>query len=89
LRLDLFLKASRLCLRRTVAQKLCDAGLVEVNDKVAKPAHTVTPGDEITIRRGGHLKRVRVNNLPGSRQTSRQEAHNLFEIVDEQIVEPD
>ena len=89
MRLDLFLKASRLCLRRTIAQKLCDAGLVEVNGKVAKAAHAVEPSDEITIRRGDHLKRVRVNSLPGSRQPARQEARNLFEIIDEQNVEPD
>ena len=89
MRLDLFLKASRLCLRRTVAQKLCDAGLVEVNGRAAKPAHAVVAGDEITIRRGDNLTRVRVNTLPGARQTSRHEARNLVEIIDEQIVEPD
>jgi ribosomal 50S subunit-recycling heat shock protein len=89
MRLDLFLKASRLCLRRTIAQKLCDTGRVEVNGKLAKPAHSVSPGDEITIHRGSHIKKVRVNSLPEARQTSRHEAHNLFEIVDEQIVEPD
>ncbi len=83
MRLDLFLKASRLCQRRTVAQKLCDAGLVVINDKTAKSAHAVKPGDEITIRRRDRVTRVRVLALPTSRQTSRQEAGSLHEVLSE------
>jgi ribosomal 50S subunit-recycling heat shock protein len=89
MRLDLFLKATRLCPRRTVAQKLCEASLVKVNGKVAKAAHAVSPGDEITLTRGNHVTRVRVNSLPGTRQTSRNEAHSLFEVLEQQIVEPE
>ena len=85
MRLDLFLKASRLCLRRTVAQKLCDAGLVTLNGKSAKPSSTVKQGDEITLRRGDRLLQVRVLSLPTSRQTSRVEAARLYEIVWEQV----
>jgi ribosomal 50S subunit-recycling heat shock protein len=83
MRLDLFLKASRLCQRRAVAQKLCDAGLVLLNDKPAKPAHTVKPGDEITIRRRERVTRIRVLSLPASRQTSRKDANALYEILSE------
>jgi ribosomal 50S subunit-recycling heat shock protein len=89
MRLDLFLKASRLCLRRTIAQKLCEAGLVKVNDRVAKPAHVVGPGDEITLARGPRLTKVRVKMIPEIRQTSRKDAHHLFEVLADQIVEPD
>ena len=81
MRLDLFLKASRLCQRRTVAQKLCDAGLVLINAKSAKSGHAVKPGDEITIRRGDQISKVRVLSLPAARQTSRKDASDLFEVV--------
>lgn len=84
MRLDLFLKASRLCQRRTVAQKLCEAGLVLINAKPAKSAHTVKPGDEITIRRRDRIARVRVLSLPAARQTSRKDAIALFELLSEE-----
>ena len=45
MRLDLFLKASRLSPGRTLAQKLCDAGLVSINHQPAKSAHAVKSGD--------------------------------------------
>lgn len=84
MRLDLFLKASRLCQRRAVAQKLCEAGLVSINSNPAKSAHTVKPGDEITIRRRDRVYKVRVLSLPAARQTSRKEAGELFELLSEQ-----
>ncbi len=84
MRLDLFLKASRLCQRRTVAQRLCDAGLISVNSKPAKSAHIVKPGDEITIRRRDRIARVRVLSMPAARQPSRKDASALFEILSEE-----
>ncbi len=84
MRLDLFLKASRLCQRRTVAQKLCEAGLVLVNEKPARSAHMVKPGDEITIRRRDRIVRVRILSLPAARQTSRKDATDLFELLSEE-----
>ena len=83
MRLDLFLKSSRLCQRRTVAQKMCDAGLVSVNGKVAKPATTVKAGDELSLRRRERITTLRVLTLPAARQTSRSEATSLYEIIDE------
>lgn len=83
MRLDLFLKSSRLCLRRTVAQKMCDAGLVLVNGKVAKPATTVKAGDELTLRRRQRITTIRVLALPAARQSSRSDAPSLYEITDE------
>ena len=49
MRLDKYLKVSRLIKRRTVANEACDAGRVLVNDKVAKASANVSPGDTITI----------------------------------------
>ena len=82
MRLDLFLKSSRLCLRRTLAQKLCEAGLVLVNGNVAKPATTVKAGDELSLRRRNLVTKVRVVALPSARQTSRSDATSLYEIID-------
>lgn len=81
MRLDLFLKASRLCPRRTVAQELCEAGAVYVNATQAKPARAVRIGDEITLRRRNRLLTVRVIALPATRQTSRSESSTLYEIT--------
>jgi ribosomal 50S subunit-recycling heat shock protein len=87
MRLDLFLKASRLCPRRTVAQKLCDAGLVTVAGRVAKPAHPVNLGDEITLKRRGRVTTVRVTALPEGRQTSREVAGSLVQVLNDEIPE--
>ena len=83
MRLDLFLKASRLVQRRAIAQKLCDAGVVLINDKPAKSAHLVKLGDQITIRRRERVTKVRVLALPAARQTSRNEASILYEVLSE------
>jgi ribosomal 50S subunit-recycling heat shock protein len=84
MRLDLFLKASRLSGRRTLAQKLCDAGRVSLNGKPAKSSHAVKAGDEILIRRNHRLTTVRVLSLPMARQTARQEASTLYEVLSEE-----
>lgn len=52
MRLDLFLKVTRLIKRRTIAKELCDAGKVLINDKVSKPSADVKEGDVITLKLG-------------------------------------
>lgn len=86
MRLDLFLKASRLCPRRPLAQKLCDAGLVSLNGKAAKSAHSVKPEDEITIRIRNRLLTVRVSALPAGRSVSKTEAPGLYQIIKDEEV---
>ena len=86
MRLDLFLKVSRLCPRRSLAQKLCDAGIVSVNDKPAKSAHSVKPGDEITMRIRNRVLTVRVNDIPTARSVSKTEASKLYQVIrDEEL----
>lgn len=87
MRLDLFLKASRLSGRRTLAQKLCDAGRVSVNGSTAKSSHAVKVGDEICIRRHHVLTTVRVLSVPTTRQTSRKEAGSLYEVLREESLD--
>ena len=86
MRLDLYLKASRLCPRRTVAQELCDAGAVLLNGTPAKSARTVRAGDEITLRRRNRLLAVRVLAVPAARQTSRSDAATLYEIISDTAI---
>jgi ribosomal 50S subunit-recycling heat shock protein len=81
MRLDLFLKLSRLCPRRTVAQKLCDAGFVLLNERPAKSGHTVKAGEKITIRTPSAETVARVLNIPAARSVSRHDAALLLEIV--------
>lgn len=81
MRLDLFLKVSRLCPRRTVAQKLCDAGIVLLNGRPVKSAHEVKPEDEIVIRKANEEIVARVLTVPTSRNVSRRDANSLIEIV--------
>jgi ribosomal 50S subunit-recycling heat shock protein len=87
MRLDLFLKASRLCSRRTIAQRICEAGRVSVNGGVAKSSHIVKAGDEIALTGRDKIMRVRVLSVPTIRQTSRKEATKLYEWLSEEPVE--
>jgi ribosomal 50S subunit-recycling heat shock protein len=89
MRLDLFLKLSRLCPRRTVAQKLCDAGIVLLNARVAKSAHEVKAGDEITIRKANEEIVARVLSVPASRNVARRDANSLIEIVSRTELDPE
>lgn len=88
MRLDLFLKISRLCPRRTVAQKLCDAGFVLLNGRPAKSAHLVKAGDEITIRRRDGEIRARVRGVPAVSNVSRHEAKQLLDAISEKHLGP-
>lgn len=81
MRLDQYLRASRLVVRRTVAQELCDAGAVSVNGAAARSSRTVREGDEITVRRRSSALTVRVLSVPQAKQVSRADAPSLYEIV--------
>lgn len=85
MRLDLFLKSSRIILRRSLAQQFCDAGLVKVNGVKAKSSREVKVYDEIEIKRTERVLKVKVLRIPTNKQVSRQSASSLFEIVSEEI----
>ena len=79
MRLDKFLKVSRLIKRRTVANEACDAGCVMVNGKPAKASVNVKVGDEIEILFGQKSVKVRVLDLQDT--TRKEEAKDLFEYI--------
>lgn len=79
MRLDKYLKVSRLIKRRTVANEACDAGRVLINDKVAKASTEVKVGDIIEI--GFGTKNVRVEVLDIQDTTKKDEAKELFKYL--------
>lgn len=79
MRLDKFLKVSRLIKRRTVANEACDAGRVMINDKPAKASAQVKVGDVIEIAFGSKPVRVEVLDLQDT--TKKEEAKELFRYL--------
>ena len=79
MRLDKFLKVSRLIKRRTVANEACDAGRVSVNGKVAKASLDVKIGDVIEI--GFGTKNVKVEVLDLQDTSKKEEAKELFKYL--------
>ena len=79
MRLDKFLKVSRLVKRRTVANEACDAGRVLVNDKPAKASVKVKPGDIIEIQFGTRTVKVEVLDIKDT--TKKEEAGDLFKYL--------
>ena len=79
MRLDKFLKVSRLIKRRTVANEACDAGRVLVNDKPAKASVKVKQGDIIEIQFGTRTVKVEVLDIKDT--TKKQEAGDLFKYL--------
>ncbi len=79
MRLDKYLKVSRIIKRRTVANEACDAGRVLVNDKVAKASQEVKPGDIIEV--GFGTKAVKVEVLAVVDTSKKDEAKELYRFL--------
>ena len=82
MRLDKYLKVSRLIKRRTVANDACDASRISVNGKPAKASYDVKLGDEITVSFG--TKSITVRVLDIKETTKKTEAVGMYEIISEQ-----
>lgn len=79
MRLDKYLKVSRLIKRRTVANEACDAEKVSVNGKPARASYDVKEGDIIEINIGAKPLKVRVLDVKGF--TKKEDAAALYEVV--------
>lgn len=79
MRLDKFLKVSRLIKRRTVANEACDAGRVMINDKPAKASANVKEGDIIEIAFGNKSVKVKVLNVQET--VKKEEAKELYKYL--------
>lgn len=81
MRLDKYLKLSRIIKRRTVANDACSGGRVSLNGKVAKPGAEVKPGDVLSIRFGDKLGRYEILDI---RETVRKgDASAMFRVLEE------
>jgi ribosomal 50S subunit-recycling heat shock protein len=81
MRLDKYLKVSRLIRRRTVANEACDAGRVLVNEKPARASYDVKPGDVLEIGIGAHSIKVKV--LDVKEYVGKEDASGLYQILSE------
>ncbi|MEE1060494.1 MAG: RNA-binding S4 domain-containing protein [Ruminococcus sp.] len=79
MRLDKYLKVSRIIKRRTVANEACDAGKVTVNDKIARASYDVKVGDVIGITMGAKSIKIRV--LTVKDVVRKEEADTMYEAV--------
>lgn len=79
MRLDKYLKVSRIIKRRTVANEACDAGRVTVNGTVAKASVKVSVGDIIEVSFGNRQMKVKVMDL--NEHAKKDDAKNMYEIL--------
>ena len=79
MRLDKFLKVSRIIKRRTVANEVCDAKHVNVNGKTARASYEVKCGDVIEIQMGANLTKYRV--LSVTEYAKKDEATQMYEVI--------
>jgi ribosomal 50S subunit-recycling heat shock protein len=85
MRLDKFLKVSRIIKRRSVAKEIADQGRILVNDLPAKSSTKVKVGDTLTIKFGNKTETVKINRIVET--TKKSEAEDMYEILDETYAE--
>ena len=82
MRLDKFLKVSRLIKRRTLAKEVAVQGRIEINGKIAKASTTVKVGDELSIRFGQKIVTARVEEI--QENAKKEAAQKMFTIIKEE-----
>ncbi|CAK1242582.1 RNA-binding S4 domain-containing protein [Fructobacillus fructosus] len=87
MRIDKFLKLSRIIKRRTVAKELADQGRISINGKVAKSSANVGTNDEVEIRFGNKTAAFKVLKLQDI--VKKDEAQDLYELISEKYEEGD
>jgi ribosomal 50S subunit-recycling heat shock protein len=85
MRLDKFLKVSRLIKRRTLAKEVSDQGRISINGKEAKASSTVKEGDELTVQFGNKLVVVRIDRVQET--SKKEEAAEMYTIIKEERIE--
>lgn len=85
MRLDKFLKVSRIIKRRTVAKEVCDTGKVLVNGKAAKPGTDVKVGDVIEIQYASGAVKAQVNDI--LEHVTKAEAEKMYKIISGKEIE--
>lgn len=84
MRLDKFLKVSRIIKRRTLAKEVCDGGRVSINEQVAKAGSEVKVGDILSIRFGQKLVTAKIERIADN--VSKDMADTLYTVVKEEAI---
>lgn len=84
MRLDKFLKVSRLIKRRTLAKEVSDQGRIFINGVQAKASSNVKVGDELTVRLGQRIMTVKVEQIQET--TKKEEAAQMYKVIKEERV---
>ena len=84
MRLDKYLKVSRIIKRRTLAKEVADNGRILVNSRVAKSSTKLSEGDMIEIQFGNKIVIIKVLELRDS--TKKEDSQNMFEIIEEKRI---
>ncbi|CAK7028695.1 MAG: putative protein [Peptostreptococcus russellii] len=79
MRLDKYLKVSRIIKRRTVAKEACEKGMVQINDKVAKSSSEVKVGDILTLTFGEKVVKYRITEI--REHVLKNDAKELYESI--------
>ena len=87
MRIDKYLKLTRLIKRRTVAKELLERGIFKINDKVAKPSSEVKEGDILVLLLGRHKLTVRVNKIVS--YVKKEDTQDLYELIIDEIINED
>ncbi|KEF36423.1 ribosome-associated heat shock protein implicated in recycling of 50S subunit [Schinkia azotoformans MEV2011] len=85
MRLDKFLKVSRLIKRRTLAKEVADQGRISINGVQAKASSNVKVGDELTIRFGQKLVTVKIDAIKDT--TKKEDAASMYTVVKEEKIQ--
>lgn len=80
MRIDKFLKVSRVIKRRSVAADACDGGRIEINGKVAKPSKDVKIGDIVTVSFGNNTLRFEVLDI--NEKQTKQSAETMYRVIE-------
>lgn len=81
MRIDKYLKVSRIIKRRSVAKEACDGGRLTISGKIAKAGTEVKPGDVLEIRFGNRLGRYKVLSI--SETVRKENAADMYEVLEE------
>ncbi len=87
MRIDKYLKTSRILKRRTVSKELALNERVEINGRVVKPSHEVNVGDEVSITFGNRYLKVRVLSIQEVKR--KKDASEMYEIIEEKRITED
>lgn len=84
MRIDKYLKVSRILKRRSVSKELADNDRIEINGKIVKPSHEVRVNDEIGVRFGNRKIVVRVLDISDVKK--KEDAKNSYEIISDEFI---